>query len=220
VRYRDLCRFWFSFAVIAGILPVAVQALALADEVAPTAPTGVMWVGGDQGATDSPVLKYASELAGDRTIRAVIRNDETDAYRFSVTGDKTIKVETGSERGVLYAVFDVLDGRTSGDETPAFSIRGLNPVEAIQRHTPAMMQKLIDRMGHWRMNYLVAHMQYGFLDHKDLTSLKWQIAWQAAYPPAVLGSSHAEFGSTEIIFLLFSSLSNSETYPAGRFENG
>jgi hypothetical protein len=32
-----------------------------------------------------------------------------------------------------------------------------------------------------------------------LASIKWQIVWQAAYPPAVLGSHHAEFGSTEIM---------------------
>jgi hypothetical protein len=30
-----------------------------------------------------------------------------------------------------------------------------------------------------------------------LASIKWQIVWQAAYPPVVPGSPHAEFGSTE-----------------------
>jgi beta-1,2-mannobiose phosphorylase / 1,2-beta-oligomannan phosphorylase len=118
--------------------------------------------------SDSPVLCFARELAGQRTIKAKVRRDGSDAYRFSIGADGTIDVESGSERGVLYAVYDVLAGKTSGDEKPAFSIRGLYPCEAYQRMTPEMMRRMIDRMGRWRMNTLPVISDYGY---KDLAGL-------------------------------------------------
>ena len=130
--------------------------------------TLVMLAGSDDRKYDSPVLRFAHELAASRTIRAKIRHDGSDAYRFSVSENGAIDVESGSERGVLYAVYDVLDGKKSGDEAPAFSIRGLFPCDCTQRHTPAMMRKLIDRMGRWRMNTLPIITHIGFREHEDL----------------------------------------------------
>lgn len=118
--------------------------------------------------TDSPVLGFVRQLVPGRTLHVRITHDGTDAYRFSVAEDGTMDVTTGSERGVLYAAYDVLDGKTSGDESPAFSIRGIFPCDCTQRHTPAMMRKLIDRTGRWRMNVLAVITQYGFREHKDL----------------------------------------------------
>lgn len=116
----------------------------------------------------APVLRFAQQLAGERMIRATIRHDGSDAYQFKVAGDKAVEVECGSERGVLYAVYDVLDGKSSGGETPAFAIRGLFPCDAAQRHTPEMMRRLIDRMGRWRMNTLVIITHYGYGEFADL----------------------------------------------------
>jgi hypothetical protein len=82
------------------------------------------------GQANSPILQFAQELAGERGIRADIRHDGSDAYRFKVAADETIEVESGSERGVLYAVYDVLDGKTSGEDRRC-GLRGFRV-----RHSP------------------------------------------------------------------------------------
>ena len=117
---------------------------------------------------DSPVLRFAKTLAAGRTIRATVRHDGSGAYRFTVAADGGIDVESGAERGVLYAVYDVLAGKTRGDSSPAFSIRGLFPCGAEQRHTPEMLRRLIDRMGRWRMNTLGIITAHGYREHGPL----------------------------------------------------
>ena len=121
-----------------------------------------------RGGDSSPVLQFARQSAEGRPVRAVVCNDGSDAYRFTVAADGGIDVESGSERGVLYAVYDVLAGKTSGDCKPAFSIRGLFPCGTEQRHTPEMLRRLIDRMGHWRMNALRVITQHGYREHAAL----------------------------------------------------
>ncbi len=125
-------------------------------------------IGIARGGDKSPVLQFARQLANGRAVRAVVRSDGSDAYRFTVAADGDIDVESGSERGVLYAVYDVLAGKTSGDCKPAFSIRGLFPCGVEQRHTPEMLRRLIDRMGRWRMNTLSVITQHGYREHAAL----------------------------------------------------
>jgi hypothetical protein len=103
---------------------------------------------------DLPVLRFAKELAAGQTLHATVRNDGSDAYRFKVAADGAINVQSGSDRGVLYAVYDVLAGKKQGDCQPAFSIRGIFPCGAEQRCTPEMMRRMFDRVGRWRMNTL------------------------------------------------------------------
>ena len=169
---------WFSLVVIVASLTctfciVAGSAFGCAPDAGAAegdeGPQEVMTLSADNNpATDSLVLRFASELAAGRPIRARIGNGKTDNYQFFVDEDGTIDISSGSERGVLYAVYDVLAGKTSGDETPAFSIRGLFPCDATQRHTPEMMRKLIDRMGRWRMNTLPVITHYGYCEHAKL----------------------------------------------------
>lgn len=118
---------------------------------------------------DGPtVLEYARQLAGERELHATVARDGTDRYRFRVTATGGIEVTAGSERGVLYAVYDALDGKAAGDESPAFSIRGLNPCESLARHSPEQIRTLIDRMGRWRMNTIIIHSLYGYRGHRVL----------------------------------------------------
>jgi hypothetical protein len=121
-----------------------------------------------QEKNQSAVLAYALELAGSRTIRYEVMHDGTDGYTFHQAEDDSFAVTAGSGRGVLYAVYDILDGQTSGGGRPAFSIRGINPCESLARHTPEQLTKLIDRMGRWRMNRIIIHSQYGFDEHRAL----------------------------------------------------
>ena len=105
----------------------------------------------------SPVFSFARELYG-KEIKADLKNDGSDWYEFSVGPGGKLYVKAGTERGVLYAVYDVLDGKKSGKEKPEFSIRGLNPRESLNRHTKEQIIKLIDRMGRWRMNTIIIHL--------------------------------------------------------------
>lgn len=114
------------------------------------------------------ILGFARELYG-REIRADLGGPDTgDAYSFRVGPDGTLKVTSGSPRGVLYAVYDALSGRREGRETPQFPIRGLNPCESLNRHTPEQMARFLDRMGRWRMNTLIIHSNYGYATHRAL----------------------------------------------------
>lgn len=117
---------------------------------------------------ETAILKFARQLAKDRTVEANITGQGQDNYTFDTDSDGKIHVTAGTARGVLYAVYDVLDGKTSGKESPAFSIRGINPCESLARHTPEMIARLIDRMGHWKMNRIIIHSEYGFERHKEL----------------------------------------------------
>ncbi|OGV51608.1 MAG: hypothetical protein A2017_08405 [Lentisphaerae bacterium GWF2_44_16] len=114
----------------------------------------------------SPVFSFAQKLY-EKEIEADIRNDASDWYEFSVAPDGKLDVKAGTERAVLYAVYDALDGKKSGNEKPEFSIRGLNPCESLKRHTKEQIIKLIDRMGRWRMNTIIIHSNYGFVNHKN-----------------------------------------------------
>jgi len=115
------------------------------------------------------VLSYARELAGERIIRAKVRGDGSDAYHYSVSADGSIDVESGTSRGVLYAVYDVLDGKMSGDHVPAFSIRGLFECGVQQRYwTPEMARRFIDRMGRYRMNTLPVITAHGYKEYAEI----------------------------------------------------
>jgi len=121
------------------------------------------------GGLDKPaMLAFARQLAAGRTIEANITEQGDDGYEFNVLTNGVIHVTAGNARGVLYAVYDVLGGKTSGKESPAFSVRGLNPCESLARHSPEMLTRLIDRMGRWKMNRLIIHSEYGFKANKDL----------------------------------------------------
>lgn len=157
-------RSWLKAAVPTGLALAGLPRLALGGEEA--RPAGPAVVSADPG--DSPVLRFARELANGRAVRATIRHDGSDAYRFRVASDGAIEVECGHERGVLYAVYDVLAGRTEGDHQPAFSIRGLFPCDALQRFTPDMVRTFIDRMGRWRMNTLPVITHYGYREFASL----------------------------------------------------
>ena len=109
---------------------------AAAGQAGPTAKTSPAADSPEQ--RDSPVLRFARQLARGVPFGREFRRDGSDAYRFKVGEDGAIDVESGSQRGVLYAVYDVLAGKTSGDEKPAFAIRGLFPCDATQRHTREM----------------------------------------------------------------------------------
>ena len=115
----------------------------------------------------SSVMLFAEKLYG-KEFNAEIRNDGSDWYEFSVETGGKLNVMAGTERGILYAVYDVLNGGKSGSEKPEFSIRGLNPCESLNRHTDEQIVKLIDRMGRWRMNTLIIHSNYGFMNHKNV----------------------------------------------------
>lgn len=118
---------------------------------------------------DARVLAFARQLAGQRPIRAKVRGDGNDAYRFSVAADGGIDVESGTSRGVLYAVYDVLGGKTEGDCKPAFAIRGLFECGVQQRYwTPEMARRFIDRMGRWRMNTLPVVTAHGYHEYAGL----------------------------------------------------
>jgi hypothetical protein len=117
---------------------------------------------------ETAILKFARQLAKDRTVEANITGQGQDNYTFDTDSDGKINVTAGTARGVLYAVYDVLDGKTSGKESPAFSVRGINPCESFARHTPEMVARLIDRMGRWKMNRIIIHSEYGFERHKEL----------------------------------------------------
>ncbi len=119
-------------------------------------------------AADSSILDFARQLAAGRKLEARITGEGGDAYEFTATTNGIVRVVAGTARGVLYAVYDVLDGKTSGKESPAFSVRGINPCESFARHTPEMVARLIDRMGRWKMNRIIIHSEYGFERHKDL----------------------------------------------------
>ena len=117
---------------------------------------------------DSSILDFARQLAAGRKVEARITGEGGDAYEFTATTNGIVRVVAGTARGVLYAVYDVLDGKTSGKESPAFSVRGINPCESFARHTPEMVARLIDRMGRWKMNRIIIHSEYGFERHKEL----------------------------------------------------
>lgn len=117
---------------------------------------------------ESAILAFARQLAIGKTVEAKITGKGQDCYEFDTASDGTIHVKAGTARGVLYAVYDVLDGKTSGKETPSFSVRGINPCESFSRHTPDMIIRLIDRMGRWKMNRIIIHTEYGFERYKDL----------------------------------------------------
>ncbi len=118
-------------------------------------------------ADNRSLYSYARELYG-RDIQVEIGGNAGDAYAFHVGDDNTLHVKTSNARGVLYAVYDALSGRRIGQEAPEFAIRGLNPCESLNRHTPEQLERLIDRMGRWRMNTLIIHSNYGFQAHREL----------------------------------------------------
>jgi len=113
------------------------------------------------------ILAFARELYG-REIRAELGCEPGDGYNYEASPDGALEVKAGSARGVLYAVYDALAGKRSGRAAPQFSIRGLNPCESLNRHTPKQIERLIDRMGRWRMNTLIIHSNYGFRTHRAL----------------------------------------------------
>ncbi len=115
------------------------------------------------------VLEFAQQLAGQRPVRAKVREDGCDAYSYSVADDGGIDVESGTARGVLYAVYDVLDGNTHGVHTPVFSIRGLFECGVQQRYwTSEMVRRFIDRIGRWRMNTLPVITAHGYKEYADI----------------------------------------------------
>jgi hypothetical protein len=115
---------------------------------------------------ESPVIVFAEKLYGGN-ITADIKGDKSDWYQYDESNGG-LYIKTGTERGILYAVYDILSGKKSGNEKPEFSIRGLNLCESINRHTPKQLIQLIDRMGQWRMNTIIIHSNYGYLNHKKL----------------------------------------------------
>ena len=117
---------------------------------------------------ETPVLEFARQLAAGRKLETRITGGGGDAYEFTTTADGAIWVTSGMARGVLYAVYDVLGGKSSGRESLAFSVRGINPCESLSRHSPEMVARLIDRMGRWKMNRIIIHSEYGLDGHKDL----------------------------------------------------
>ena len=116
---------------------------------------------------DQACLAFAHDLYG-HEIQFDLRDGAGDAYTFHVGVDRALHVKAGSARGVLYAVYDALAGKRSGDERPEFVIRGLNPCESLNRHTPEQLVRFMDRMGRWRMNTLIIHSNYGFRTHQAL----------------------------------------------------
>ena len=112
-------------------------------------------------------LSFARELYKQQ-IRVDWQDGDGDAYVFCVEDDGALRVRTASARGVLYAVYDALDGQPQGEARPEFAIRGLNPCESLNRHSPTQLARLIDRMGRWRMNTLIIHSNYGFEQHRSL----------------------------------------------------
>jgi len=119
-------------------------------------------------AADSSILDFARQLAAGKKLEVRVTGEGGDAYEFNTTTNGNIRVVAGTARGVLYAVYDVLGGKTQGKESPAFSVRGINPCESLSRHTPEMLTRLIDRMGRWKMNRIIIHSEYGFKEHKEL----------------------------------------------------
>lgn len=116
---------------------------------------------------DTDIVSYARSIAGEINIDARLEPLSGDWYRFEMTGERMLQVTAGSERGVLYAVHEVLTGAARGSRNPAFAIRGLNPCETLARHTPEQIERLIDRMGRWRMNTLIVHSNYGYRLHRE-----------------------------------------------------
>lgn len=51
--------------------------------------------------------------------------------------------------------------RPPGANRP-FDIRGINVCESLSRHTPAQVDRLLERLVQWQMNTLVVHPHYGF----------------------------------------------------------
>lgn len=71
-------------------------------------------------------------------------------------------------RSCLHGVYHLKAGRAPGRCRAAFSVRGINTCESLPCHTPDQLRRLIDRMGRWRMNTLIVHVNYGWKRHRDL----------------------------------------------------
>ena len=96
-----------------------------------------------------------------------INSEKTDGFTIVPDGPRW-KIVANNPRSCLWAVYHLADGGAAGTFAPRFEIRGINTCETISRHSSDQLCTLIDRMAHWRMNTLVAHLAYGFDLHGDL----------------------------------------------------
>ncbi len=114
------------------------------------------------------ILSFIQELAAPAAVNFQCDPGMApDAYRFNFA-DGVLQVTGENPRGALYAVYDFLDGKRSGGDAPRFRIRGVNPCEALARHTPDQLRKFIDRIGRWKFNTIIIHTQYGYQEHRAL----------------------------------------------------
>ena len=78
------------------------------------------------------------------------------------------RVRGANARSCLFGVYHLQAGGGAGGFRPRFSVRGLNVCETLVRHTPAQVERLIDRAARWRMNRLIVHHAYGYRRHAAL----------------------------------------------------
>lgn len=113
-------------------------------------------------------LEFArSEAAGLGSVEFRIEPQPFDGYQIA-RQDGGYRVTGTNARSCLHAVYHLQAGRPAGRFRAAFAIRGINTCESLPCHTPEQLRRLIDRMGRWRMNTLVVHVNYGWKQHRDL----------------------------------------------------
>lgn len=116
---------------------------------------------------DERILQFARREAEDIQLDFRLDPGEDDGY--TVTRDGSRYAVTGTNaRSCLHGLYHIKQGRPLGSFKAAFPIRGINPCESLARHTPEQLRDLIDRMGRWRMNTLIVHVNYGWRFHKKL----------------------------------------------------
>ena len=116
---------------------------------------------------DECILAFAREEAGDADVALRVESQPGDGYTIERDGGGYVITGTNA-RSCLHGVYHVKQGRPTGSFRAAFTIRGVNPCESLARHTPEQLRDLIDRMGKWRMNTMIVHVNYGWRFHRDL----------------------------------------------------
>ena len=121
---------------------------------------------GKQRSQMDTTIEFAKKEAGDIPVEFEYGNECHDSYCLKQKAGKYL-VSASNARSCLYAVYHILDGKPAGEYKAEFPIRGINPVEALARHSKEQIIRLIDRMGRWRMNTLIIHTVYGWDIHKS-----------------------------------------------------
>ncbi|GEM_PF-653489 len=116
---------------------------------------------------EAKILAFARREAGDLAVELKVLPEPGDRYAVERRG-AGIRVTGSNARSCLHGVYHALGGRAPGVFRAAFTTRGINTCESLARHTPAELRQLIDRMGKWRLNSLVVHVNYGWKRHREL----------------------------------------------------